>query len=327
MIDGSAAASRSRRPCFGIFVHQEADRAAVHAVDRLRRLHRHVQGLQHQAVAAERDDDVGLVERAVAVERRSSLSSASLASFAPDDRKAIVCVRAAGVTTDMLTSPARAPARSCPSAQRFGSGAVIAAPRARRRAKRRRASEAEAALRPRAGCAAALRAAPLGGRQLDEKPRAAIEVVRLGRRERDRPAVSGHEVGGDRQAEAGAGLARRLVERLEDPLGLIGGKSGTGVADLDQRQPVGADRGEANGFRPSVLGAFGHQRLGGVAAQVLEHAQNVVRIGVDAEPRRNVDIVVDRVASLSACADSTTCRTSSLRSKRRRDGGSSRPAP
>ena len=80
------------------------------------------------------------------------------------------------------------------------------------------------------------------------------------------------------------------------PLALIGRKSGAGVADLDQRQPVGADRGEADGFRASVRGALGHQRLGGVAAQIFEHAQHVVGIRVDAEPRRDVDGVVDRGA-------------------------------
>ena len=41
-------------------VHQEADGALVHAVDRLCSPHRAVQALQHQPVAAERDDDVGL---------------------------------------------------------------------------------------------------------------------------------------------------------------------------------------------------------------------------------------------------------------------------
>ena len=60
MIEGCAAARRSRRSALGIFVHQEADRAAVHAVDRLGRAHGAMQGLQHQTVAAERDDDVGL---------------------------------------------------------------------------------------------------------------------------------------------------------------------------------------------------------------------------------------------------------------------------
>ena len=50
-----------------ILVHQEADGAAVHAVDRDAGAHVAVQGLQHQAVAAERDDDVGVFRRMVAV--------------------------------------------------------------------------------------------------------------------------------------------------------------------------------------------------------------------------------------------------------------------
>ena len=74
MIEGRAAASRSRKVAIGIFVHQEADRAAVHAVDRLRRVHDPVQRLQHQAVAAERDDDVGVLGRAVAVARDELLA-------------------------------------------------------------------------------------------------------------------------------------------------------------------------------------------------------------------------------------------------------------
>src|SRR6185437_123608 len=51
-------------------VHQEADRAAVHAVDRLAGFHEVVQGLQHQPVAAERDDGVRLRRFRVAVHRR-----------------------------------------------------------------------------------------------------------------------------------------------------------------------------------------------------------------------------------------------------------------
>jgi hypothetical protein len=39
-----------------VLVHQEADRAAVHAVDRGLALQGVVQGLQHEAVAAEGDD-------------------------------------------------------------------------------------------------------------------------------------------------------------------------------------------------------------------------------------------------------------------------------
>ena len=63
----SAALSRSAQIRLVEIVHQEADGAAVHAVDRLAGLHELVQGLQHQAVAAERDDDVGLGGGEVAV--------------------------------------------------------------------------------------------------------------------------------------------------------------------------------------------------------------------------------------------------------------------
>src|ERR1700739_2424280 len=80
-----------------------------------------------------------------------------------------------------------------------------------------------------------------GGRQLDQKPRAAIEVVCLCRRKRDRPAVSSPQVGADREAKARPNIACRLVKRLENPLVLIGWKSRTRVADLNQRQPVGAN--------------------------------------------------------------------------------------
>ena len=42
-----------------VLVHQEADGAAVHAVDRYAGQHEAVQRLQHQPVAAERHDHVG----------------------------------------------------------------------------------------------------------------------------------------------------------------------------------------------------------------------------------------------------------------------------
>src|SRR2546426_517162 len=48
-------------------VHENPDGAAVHAVDRLARLHEPVQGLQHEPVAAERDDDLGVFGRHVAI--------------------------------------------------------------------------------------------------------------------------------------------------------------------------------------------------------------------------------------------------------------------
>ena len=50
-----------------IVVHQEADRAAVHAVDRHAVVQVPVQRLQHQAVAAERDDGVGRLGIGIAV--------------------------------------------------------------------------------------------------------------------------------------------------------------------------------------------------------------------------------------------------------------------
>ncbi len=48
-------------------VHQEADRAEVHAVDRTVQSQGPVQGIQHEAVAAQGDDDVGVGEVRLAV--------------------------------------------------------------------------------------------------------------------------------------------------------------------------------------------------------------------------------------------------------------------
>ena len=52
---------------FGEFVHEKADGAAMHAVDRLAGIHEPLQGRQHEAVAAERDDDVGGLRPRIAV--------------------------------------------------------------------------------------------------------------------------------------------------------------------------------------------------------------------------------------------------------------------
>src|ERR1700689_3497134 len=51
----------------GKFVHQEAHRAAVHAVDRLVRIHEPLERGEHETVAAERNYDVGAFRRHVAV--------------------------------------------------------------------------------------------------------------------------------------------------------------------------------------------------------------------------------------------------------------------
>jgi hypothetical protein len=45
-----------------VFIHQEADRAAVHAVDLLARAHRLAQRLKQKSIAAQRHDDIGLVD-------------------------------------------------------------------------------------------------------------------------------------------------------------------------------------------------------------------------------------------------------------------------
>ena len=59
-----------RQALLAEFVHQEADGAAVHAVDAFARAHRLAQRLQQEAVAAERHDDVGLGDAVLAVDRR-----------------------------------------------------------------------------------------------------------------------------------------------------------------------------------------------------------------------------------------------------------------
>src|SRR5215217_8055736 len=46
-----------------IVVHEEADGSLVHPVDRLRGSHETVERLEHQTVAAESYDDLGLVRR------------------------------------------------------------------------------------------------------------------------------------------------------------------------------------------------------------------------------------------------------------------------
>ncbi len=50
-----------------IFVHEKADRAAVHAVDRLARPHEAMQRAQHQPVAPQRHEAVGVLRRNVAI--------------------------------------------------------------------------------------------------------------------------------------------------------------------------------------------------------------------------------------------------------------------
>ena len=81
----------------------------MHAVDRLARAHMRVQRLQHQAVAAQRDDDVGVVGVVVAV-KRGQFSSAACASVPALATKAILSYRLGpviGRRTQLLAPGAR----------------------------------------------------------------------------------------------------------------------------------------------------------------------------------------------------------------------------
>src|SRR5690242_11073469 len=68
MDDGDLGGAQAVMQAIGAeLVHQEADGAAMHAVDRLARSHERVQRLQHEAVAAECDNDIGALGRDIAV--------------------------------------------------------------------------------------------------------------------------------------------------------------------------------------------------------------------------------------------------------------------
>ena len=94
----SAAFSRSLRLVLVIVVEQEADRAAIHAVDRNAAVEVAMHGLQHQAVAAQRHDGVGLGEVGIAVVlgelgERSAASLVSLATKAILSKRGMVLSR------------------------------------------------------------------------------------------------------------------------------------------------------------------------------------------------------------------------------------------
>ena len=71
---GCAAARRSYKPVEPVRIHQEPDAAAMHAEDRLPGADKAVQRFEHEPVAAERHDDVGLL--AASTCRNGSRSSA-----------------------------------------------------------------------------------------------------------------------------------------------------------------------------------------------------------------------------------------------------------
>src|SRR5271165_2372475 len=171
-----------------------------------------------------------------------SRSNASSASLEPEERKAIVWARTAWFTADMLMT-------FRPSQPHHEEGCLS---RASRSAKAAEPPWERAPLRRSGLRQSRLANDALRRRQPDEETRAAIEVVRPCGRKRDRAPVADHEIGRNRKSEPRARLAGRLVEGLEDSLALVGGKSRPGVADFDQRDALGADRGETHRFRPAV---------------------------------------------------------------------------
>ena len=78
-------------------------------------------------------------------------------------------------------------------------------------------------------------------------------------------------------------------------------------------------------FGRPLSAPFAISACGGVAGQILEHAQDVVGIGVDLEPRRDIDMIVDRVRVVRRGAGERVAHDR-VRSKRRRSGaGRCRP--
>ncbi len=92
-----------------------------------------------------------------------------------------------------------------------------------------------------------------------------------------------HAFGDDRQADAGSadGAALRpapLVERLEDPVAVIGMHAGAIVADVD-------DELVALHARPDVNRAAARRELDGVRQEVLEHELELAFVGQHVDRR------------------------------------------
>ncbi len=89
------------QPLLDVVVHQETDRSAVHAVDRMVEQQGLVQGLQHEAVAAQGDDHVGVRQRSAAIAGLEALERfLGLGAVARDEGEAggVLAHRASRVT-------------------------------------------------------------------------------------------------------------------------------------------------------------------------------------------------------------------------------------
>ena len=87
------------QPVLAVVVHQEADAAAIHPVDRDVAAEPAVLRLQHAAIAAERDDRRGLLRRHFAIARRPAVAAAAAATSVAAAWKAIRPRKSSGCST------------------------------------------------------------------------------------------------------------------------------------------------------------------------------------------------------------------------------------
>ena len=196
-----------------VVVHQEADRAAVHAVDRLARRSMACAGLQHEAVAAQGDDHLGLLGFGRAVAGRSAAPGRPGPRAGRGRRRPAACLEWAS----SLTGP-RKPRR--PAKSNGGFEFVMTAAISARKA---RAAEVE-------DKAAAEARPPRPGRPAGTGSACADSVSRVGKtRGRCRPprrrsrAASGVEavrasadVGGGEAAQGGQAVDEQAQALLAD---------------------------------------------------------------------------------------------------------------
>ena len=135
--------------------------------------------------------------------------------------------------------------------------------------------------------------------------------------------MAADELGGDDEAEAGAALARAAAERLEQVVARLLRQAGAGVGDADlaaRRRPRRRRSSRVPG-RP-----VGLDRLGGVAHQVREHAEQLVGVGAHAGPAPGLGGESTRRAAAWR-SFSTTSATSGPSAKTSVSGGSSSALP
>src|SRR5262245_58349510 len=106
--------------------------------------------------------------------------------------------------------------------------------------------------------------------------------------EADRAAVGANDLGGDRKPEAGAARPGAALKGLEQMIAGAFRHARTGVADADGDIAAvagAADRQPAH-HRRALVAAL--ERLDGVATEIDEDAEELVGIGVDLQPGRDL---------------------------------------